>query len=137
MGIFTRGRRPGLPRGATLLLAGASLLVAQLAAAGPVGAYHGTYTVVASSGTMTPGTVDIGLTGDDAVRSLDLPFPVTIFGESHSAATVSTNGNLQFGTSDVDIPVQSVAQNTKPCSFAMWRTFSAVTSPAPPSRPCP
>jgi hypothetical protein len=42
-----------------------------------------------------------------------------------------------FGTSGVDMPVQSVAQKTKPCSFAIARTFAPVTSVALPSSPCP
>jgi hypothetical protein len=42
-----------------------------------------------------------------------------------------------FGTSGVDMPIQSVAQNTKPCSFAIALTLSPVTSPPVPRRPWP
>ena len=106
MAIFMRGRRLGARarRGGGFFLVGASLVVAQLATVGPVAAYHDTYVVVASNGTLTPGTTNIGLAGDDAVRSIELPFPVTFFDQRFTSATVSTNGNIQFNTADRDVP---------------------------------
>ena len=42
-----------------------------------------------------------------------------------------------FGMSCVDMPDQSVAQNTKLCSLAIDLMFPAVISEALPSSPCP
>ena len=46
-----------------------------------------------------PGTVNIGNSGDDIVTPITFPFPVTIYGQSFSAGTASSNGNLQIGSS--------------------------------------
>jgi len=39
-----------------------------------------------------------GLLADDAVITLDLPFPFTFYGATYTDVNVSTNGNLQFTT---------------------------------------
>ena len=35
---------------------------------------------------------------DDCTTPITLPFPVTLYGQSYSAARASSNGNIQFGT---------------------------------------
>ena len=44
-----------------------------------------------------------GLLADDAVITLDLPFPFTFYGATYTDVKVSTNGNLQF-TTDNPLP---------------------------------
>ena len=39
-----------------------------------------------------PGTANVGNSGDDVVTPITFPFPVTIYGEPHTAGTVSSNG---------------------------------------------
>ncbi|HEX6608713.1 MAG TPA: hypothetical protein VF276_17575, partial [Chloroflexia bacterium] len=64
------------------------------------GTYVGDYTVVTSTGTLVPGATDIGNHGDDAVTGITLPFPVTFYDRTFVTATVSSNGNLQFVSSN-------------------------------------
>jgi hypothetical protein len=64
------------------------------------GTYVGDYTVVTSTGTLVPGATDIGNHGDDTVTEITLPFPVTFYDRTFVTATVSSNGNLQFVSSN-------------------------------------
>lgn len=57
------------------------------------------YTVTVGGGALVAGTTDVGNHGDDVVSSISLPFPVSFYGNSFSAATVSSNGTLQFSSS--------------------------------------
>jgi hypothetical protein len=61
-----------------------------------------TYTFSQSSGTITPGTTDIGLHCDDCSAVVSLPFPYFFYGQKMSSAAVSSNGNLQFNSNDTD-----------------------------------
>ncbi len=72
---------------------------ARLAAAAP-DTYVGDYTVVTSTGTLDPGATDIGNHGDDTVTGITLPFPITFYDRTFVTATVSSNGNLQFVSSN-------------------------------------
>jgi hypothetical protein len=54
------------------------------------------YSVVETTGTIVPGTTDIGNHCDECITDLSLPFPVTFYGQQFSQANVSSNGNLQF-----------------------------------------
>jgi len=58
------------------------------------------YNVALGSGTLVGGTTDIGLYGDDFTTSISLPFPVTLYDQTYTSVTVSTNGNLQFASSN-------------------------------------
>jgi hypothetical protein len=85
------------------------------------------YTLSSSTGaTITPGTVDTGNHGDDTVTGVSLPFPVSFYGASYSAAYVSSNGNLQFGTSGTYPPsytndcLPSGTQITSAAIFPHW-----------------
>jgi len=50
-------------------------------------------------GAVTPGLNDIGNHGDDAVTPVALPFAFPLYGASYTSVNVSSNGNLQFGSS--------------------------------------
>jgi hypothetical protein len=54
------------------------------------------YTVVETTGSIVPGTTDIGNHCDECITELQLPFPVMYYGQQFSQANVSSNGNLQF-----------------------------------------
>ncbi len=57
------------------------------------------FTVSTSPGAaIVPTSTDSGNHGDDTVTNLPLPFPVTLYGVTYTAASASSNGNLQFGT---------------------------------------
>lgn len=82
------------------LLAIVSLVSAFLAAA-PVRGAHSDYSVVESTGTIVPGTTEIGLSGeDDEFVIIALPFPIAFYGQEFTSAAVSTNGNVQFDTTN-------------------------------------
>ena len=49
---------------------------------------------------IVPGTVDIGNHGDDVVTTINLPFAFSFYGQSFSSTSLSSNGNLQFLTTD-------------------------------------
>jgi Divergent InlB B-repeat domain len=57
------------------------------------------YATQASTGTVKPGTTDIGNHCDDCTTLIPLPFPVEVYDSTFTHATASSNGNLQFDTS--------------------------------------
>jgi plastocyanin len=59
----------------------------------------GNYSYATATATIEPGTSDIGLNCDDCTTNIPFPFPVSFYGQSFSAADISSNGNLQFTTS--------------------------------------
>jgi PKD repeat protein len=64
------------------------------------------YAMTVSSGSaIVPGVTDIGNHGDDATTAIALPFPVSFYGATYSAATLDSNGRLAFG------PASSLYQN--------------------------
>ncbi len=59
------------------------------------------YLVYTSTGaSLVPGTVDIGNHCDDCVTSIALPFNYTLYGTSFSSVGASSNGNLQFSSTN-------------------------------------
>src|SRR5439155_11565214 len=52
------------------------------------------------SGTIVPGTTDIGNHCDDCVTTITLPFSFTLYDQTFIAANLSSNGNAQFTTMD-------------------------------------
>jgi hypothetical protein len=57
------------------------------------------YSITASSGaSIVPGTTYTGNSGDDVTTTISLPFTYTFFGVNYITATLSSNGNIQFGT---------------------------------------
>jgi hypothetical protein len=61
------------------------------------------YSITSSSGaSIVPGVTDSGNHGDDVTTPITLPFTYTFFGVNYITATLSSNGNIQFGTSRTD-----------------------------------
>ena len=60
------------------------------------------YTYATGAGTFVPGTNTLGMNCDDCGIAIPLPFPVTLYGESFTTATVGSNGMLAFGTCVTD-----------------------------------
>jgi hypothetical protein len=58
------------------------------------------YTITTSTGTITPGTTDVGNHCDDCSTSITLPFPVRLYDQTFTSAYVSSNGMLEFASSD-------------------------------------
>src|SRR5262249_54455620 len=52
------------------------------------------------SGTIVPGTTDIGNHGDDQMTTIVLPFPFTLYDQTFTSVNLSSNGNAQFVTND-------------------------------------
>jgi hypothetical protein len=76
-----------------------TLDVTHSAGAGPLGfatASNSEYLVTAGSGTIVPGTTDIGNHTDDGVTSIALPFSVNLYSGSYNSVTLSSNGTAQF-----------------------------------------
>jgi len=57
-------------------------------------------TIIQISGSIVPGTVDIGNHGDDTVTTIALPFPFSLYGQTFTSVNLSSNGNAQFVTTD-------------------------------------
>ncbi len=81
-------------------LARAALPAAVSALTFPAAAQCPTFSLTSSGGaSIVPGATDIGIHCDDCVVNVPLPFPVSLYGTSYSAANVSSNGTVQFATS--------------------------------------
>ena len=52
------------------------------------------------TGTIVPGTTDIGNHGDDTVTTIALPFPYTLYDQTFTSVNLSSNGNAQFVATD-------------------------------------
>ncbi|MEH1129789.1 carboxypeptidase regulatory-like domain-containing protein [Micromonospora sp. CPCC 206061] len=76
---------------APVAVAGDASNAADITAAGSSG-----YTVTAGSRGIEPTSDVLALTGDDAFTEVALPFPVTLYGQSHTTAWVDTNGVVSF-----------------------------------------
>ena len=61
------------------------------------------FNITQSSGVaIDPGSTDIGNHCDDCMTAVALPFPITIYGVTYLNCNVSSNGNIQFVTSDAN-----------------------------------
>jgi hypothetical protein len=82
---------------ALLIAVGALCLAIPATAAADVAPY----VIETSTGaSIVPGTTDIGNHGDDTVTTISLPFPATFYGQTYTSAGASSNGNLQFTTTN-------------------------------------
>ncbi|GGZ62351.1 hypothetical protein GCM10010387_64800 [Streptomyces inusitatus] len=64
------------------------------------------------SRTFPTGDHKLALTGDDVTERVELPFPVPLYGKSHSTAWVGSNGTVSFGgahTNDSNIQIPSTS----------------------------
>ena len=55
-----------------------------------------TYSVITTTGTIVPGVTDTGNHQDDGTTTINLPFPVTFYGQTYNTAIVGSNGTLGF-----------------------------------------
>src|SRR5262249_45225836 len=86
------------------------------------------YDIAPDTGTLASGGSDIGNHCDDCLTQIGLPFPFNFYGASYSVASVSSNGNIQFGTPGGtypaaftnDCPLPSASQISGPAIFAHW-----------------
>ena len=58
------------------------------------------YTISTGTGTIVPGTTNVGSACDDCSTNITLPFPVTLYNQTYTTASVSSNGQLNFGAAD-------------------------------------
>ena len=58
------------------------------------------YTLTQSTGSIVSGATDIGVHCDDCTAMIALPFPYFFYSQQMLSAAVSSNGNLQFSSSD-------------------------------------
>src|SRR5947209_2004291 len=96
-GGAAHGGTRGLGILATLAAVGALCLAIPASASADVPPY----VIQTSTGaSIVPGTTDIGNHGDDTVTAISLPFPVTFYGQTFTSGNASSNGNLQFTTTN-------------------------------------
>jgi N-acetylneuraminic acid mutarotase len=62
--------------------------------------FNNDYVFVTATATIVPGTTDIGNHCDDCITTISLPFGVQFYGRWFYAANISSNGNLQFVSSN-------------------------------------
>jgi len=70
------------------------------------------YTITQTSGTIVPGTTDTGNHFDDGITNIALPFPVTFYNETFTSVNISSNGNLQFTSSNAAFTNACLPTNT-------------------------
>jgi len=58
------------------------------------------YVITSSSGAIDPGVNDIGNHTDDGLTVINLPFTFNFYDQAFTAVSASSNGNLQFTTSN-------------------------------------
>jgi hypothetical protein len=100
------------------------------------------YVMTSGAGVVLDGGTDIGLRGDDSAMSIALPFPVTLYNRTFTHATISSNGNIQFASSNTTPNNAPLPRSGfGPTIFAYWDdlrtdsadlgTFTQVTGTAP------
>ena len=60
------------------------------------------YVAAQSSAAIVPGTTDINNHCDDCITSIGLPFTYRLYGDPFTTIRVSSNGNVQFDTTDAE-----------------------------------
>src|SRR5215467_15498543 len=85
------------PRGIGLA---ASALLGFAGMATSASAQCGQYTMSQSTGTVVPGTVDIGNHCDDCGTTIALPFSFSYFGTTYNNVTPTSNGYMLFSATD-------------------------------------
>src|SRR5258706_7871784 len=59
-------------------------------------------TLSRSTATIVPGTVDTGNHCDDCITNIQLPLEFRLYNATYDTANVSSNGNLQFATTNTN-----------------------------------
>jgi hypothetical protein len=60
------------------------------------------YVIAQIGGSIVLGTTDSGNHGDDVVTTISLPFTYTLYDTNYTSVNLSSNGNAQFTTTDVN-----------------------------------
>ncbi len=60
------------------------------------------YAISSSTGTIVPGTTDIGNHCDDCVTAVSLPFPVKLYNSTFTTVNLGSNGNAQFSSTSTE-----------------------------------
>jgi hypothetical protein len=95
------------------------------------------YVITTATGTIVPGTVDTGNHGDDVVTAITLPFPFKLYGVTYTTANVSSNGNMQFVTSDTEYLNVCLPEPTfGPTIFGYWDDLHTGTDRTCSPGPC-
>lgn len=80
-------------------------------------------TVTSFGSSVLTGDTDINARCDDCVTTIALPFPVSLYGRSYSSANVSSNGTVQFESTNPDWingPLPRPSDEFGPTIFAHW-----------------
>src|SRR6478736_4313700 len=86
-------------------------------------------TIIQISGSIVPGTTDIGNHGDDTVTTIALPFPFTLYGQTFTSINLSSNGNAHFMTTDATFTNQCLPWTTHNYTiFPYWDDLYLVNS---------
>ena len=72
------------------------------------------YNIAQIGGSIVPGTTDIGNHVDDGTTRIPLPFAYSLYGQPYTNVGVSSNGNIQFVTSDAEYNNVCLPWNTMP-----------------------
>ena len=89
------------------------------------------YDIAQIGGSIVPGTTDIGNHGDDAVTTVALPFPYTLYDQTFTSINLSSNGNAQFTTTDAAFTNQCLPWTTHDYTILpYWDDLYLVNSPA-------
>ncbi|HVU65088.1 MAG TPA: hypothetical protein VHC70_13995, partial [Phycisphaerales bacterium] len=92
--------------------------------AAPAFAQCTNYTVVAGPAQYITAGTDIGNHDDEAMTSITLPFPVSVYGNTYTSAYVSSNGYIEFGSDG-----QFYQNSCLPLSNTDYSTFISASSP--------
>jgi hypothetical protein len=84
------------------------------------------YVVVASTGTIVPGSVDIGNHCDDCTTNISMPFPATLYEGHFFSAVIGSNGTLGFVSNGNDFTNDCVP--TQAANFAILPYWDDLTT---------
>jgi hypothetical protein len=100
----------------------AALLLGILSTLALSAAANADYSFTSSTGnSIVPGTTDTGNHGDDTVTTVALPFAVEFYGTPYNSVNLSSNGNLQFTTTNTAFTNTALpASGFGPSMFPYW-----------------
>jgi hypothetical protein len=88
----------------------------------------GQYLLVAATGTVVPGTVDVGNHCDDCATLINLPFAYTFYDQTYSQARVTSNGLLAFALADESANRCLPDPDSNDAIFAHWDDLDTRTT---------
>jgi hypothetical protein len=76
---------------------------------------------ITPGGTIVPGTTDTGNHCDDCVTNITLPFPFSLYGSPYASVNLSSNGNAQFVSNNIEFANTCLPVTTMgPTIFPYW-----------------